>query len=328
MAALGPYLRDLRERRGLSLEEMARATRVATRYLEALEADDFRALPAPAFTKGFIRAWCQAVGADPAEALARYQPHAGPEHPRPAAPAVDATAKAHAQARANNRGTILVSFVLLVVLGVALFAVTLVLQSDRDRIDRRANLEPARSGAGAPSASPGEEAGGPESQHAVLAPHQSTAVAGRSVDATEKSGSRPIVPTTTGPAVPAPPTKSSPSTAPPPPTTASSSPGATSAPAPALGAAPPVVLGAVTSPYRLVARVIEPTWIRVRTVEGRFTEETIPAGEVREWVSSAPFVLTVGNAGGVTLELNGRPLPPLGERGAVIPRLVIPPTGQ
>jgi cytoskeleton protein RodZ len=77
-----------------------------------------------------------------------------------------------------------------------------------------------------------------------------------------------------------------------------------------------------------VARVAEPTWVRVRTEDGRFTEETIPAGEVREWVSNAPFVLTVGNAGGITLELNGRVLPPLGRRGAVISRLVIPPPHQ
>jgi hypothetical protein len=62
--------------------------------------------------------------------------------------------------------------------------------------------------------------------------------------------------------------------------------------------------------------------------EGRSTEETIPAGETREWISNSPFVLTVGNAGGIALELNGRPLPPLGARGAVISRLVIPPTQQ
>jgi hypothetical protein len=77
-------------------------------------------------------------------------------------------------------------------------------------------------------------------------------------------------------------------------------------------------------PYRLVARVSEATWVRVRTEDGWSTEETIPAGEVREWVSTTPFVLTVGNAGGIALELNGRPLPPLGPRGAVVSRLVVP----
>jgi hypothetical protein len=83
--------------------------------------------------------------------------------------------------------------------------------------------------------------------------------------------------------------------------------------------------GGAVSPYRLVARTSEATWIRVRTEDGRSSEENVPAGEVREWVSDRPFVLTIGNAGGVTFELNGRPLPPLGGSGAVIPRLVLPP---
>src|SRR5262249_61748164 len=66
-------------------------------------------------------------------------------------------------------------------------------------------------------------------------------------------------------------------------------------------------------------------WIRVRTEDGRFTEETVPAGQVREGVSNGPFVLTIGNAGGVSFELNGRVLPALGPSGAVISRLRLPP---
>jgi cytoskeleton protein RodZ len=74
-----------------------------------------------------------------------------------------------------------------------------------------------------------------------------------------------------------------------------------------------------------VVRASEPTWVRVRTEDGRLVEETIPAGQSREWVSNGPFTLTLGNAGGVSLELNGRPLPPLGASGAVVSRIVLPP---
>jgi hypothetical protein len=84
-------------------------------------------------------------------------------------------------------------------------------------------------------------------------------------------------------------------------------------------------LGGLASPYRLVARTLESTWLRVRTDDGRATEETIPAGEIREWISNRPFVLTIGNAAGVALELNGHKLPPLGGRGVVINRLTLPP---
>ncbi len=73
---------------------------------------------------------------------------------------------------------------------------------------------------------------------------------------------------------------------------------------------------------------MEATWIRVRMEDGRTVEETIPAGQTREWFSSGPLTLTVGNAGGVKLELNGRALPPLGPSGVVIPRLVLPTESQ
>ena len=92
---------------------------------------------------------------------------------------------------------------------------------------------------------------------------------------------------------------------------------------PAPAAALPTLAG-VAAPYRLVARTTEATWIRVRTEDGRSSEETVPPGEVREWVSNRPFVLTIGNAGGVSFELNGRPLPLFGRSGEVITRLVLP----
>jgi len=304
MASLGPYLRDLRERRGLSLEEMARATRVATRYLEALEAEDLRALPAPTFTKGFIRAWCQTAGVDAGEALARYHEVIGQTPITPPGPAPGDDREP--PARARSRGTVLVSFVLLVVLGGALFAVTLVLQSSRDRGIRSAGDLAARPVAAVPGAPPAGAAVDPPT---AVAPVEPSAAARPPAPGREsKDAARPglVAPPAGAPAPPSGPA-------------VSASPRST----PALAAAP-----GVTAPYRLVARAVEPTWLRVRTDDGRETEETLGAGESREWVSDGPFVLSVGNAGGVTLELNGRALPALGARGAVISRLVIPPTGQ
>jgi cytoskeleton protein RodZ len=86
-------------------------------------------------------------------------------------------------------------------------------------------------------------------------------------------------------------------------------------------------LTSVSAPYRLIARTTAPTWLRVRTDDGRQVDETIPAGQVREWISNRPFTLTIGNAGGLKLELNGRTLPALGAPGAVITRLVVPSEG-
>jgi cytoskeleton protein RodZ len=305
MASLGSFLRESRQRRGLGLEEMARATRVAARYLEALETDDFAALPAPVFTKGFIRAYCQTLGLDPDDALTRYHEQTGEpvvmpgKEPAPPREMADTS---------RSRGTVLVSFVLLVVLGAALFGVTLALQPGRE--GRRARpVPPDRTVESVPAAAPAVPAEPPVPSASASA---------------EPPAAPPVTPRVAAtPSVPAPtaPSAGGRSTTPPP------------APQPAgrSGEAGSQVVASVaptTVPYRLVARVSEPTWIRVRTDDGRSSEETIPAGQTREWVSSTPFVLTVGNAGGVTLELNGRTLPPLGASGAVIPRLIIPPAQQ
>ena len=113
-----------------------------------------------------------------------------------------------------------------------------------------------------------------------------------------------------------------------PPVPAASAPSAPPAVAAVSAPALEGLVGTVTSPYRLVARTNETTWIRVRTEDGRMVEENVPAGEIREWVSNRPFVLTIGNAGGVVFELNGRTLPPLGAKGTVIQRIVLPPDGR
>ena len=87
-------------------------------------------------------------------------------------------------------------------------------------------------------------------------------------------------------------------------------------------------MASANAPYRLIARTNEATWVRVRTDDGRqLTEETIPAGQVREWVSNRRFSVVVGNAAGVKLEFNGVTLPPLGPSRAVV-ELRLPPQSQ
>jgi len=325
MASVGSHLRGLRQQRGLSLEELSRATRVAPRYLEALESDRFSALPAPVFTRGFIRAYCQAVGASADDALARYDARDGVTAPPPRPPVSPGAPTPTAEPEPRSRSAVLVSFVLLVVLGGALFAVALLTQPAReDRADRRATGSDEATAsplsASAPSAATPPSASTPRSAE-PLPPALSSSTPSRAAGAVPSQSATPGQPST-----PAAPTSTGAPTA-----------GAAPAGAAATGEAPrttsppawlpdvQAATGGVASPYRLVARVSEPTWIRVRTEDGRSTEETIPAGQVREWVSNRPFVLTLGNAGGVTLELNGRTLPPLGPSGAVVSRIVLPP---
>jgi cytoskeleton protein RodZ len=308
MASVGAYLRELRVKRGLSLDELSRLTRVAPRYLDALENDTFTALPAPVFTRGFIRAYCQAVGSSPEEALARYDGREGRET-APAAPvahraSTPPSSSGSTEGEPRARSAILVSFVLLVVLGVALFAVALVTQPAREQ---RAESPPPLE-APVPAAPP----------VAAITPAPDSPARPMPAPAAKPGPVKPPEPVR--------PTPPAGAAAPPLPPVVPPAPVAP----PGSRAWIPQVQSATTgvsTPYRLVARVSEPTWIRVRTEDGRTTEETVPAGAMREWVSNRPFVITIGNAGGVSFELNGRPLPSFGASGTVISGLVLPPEG-
>ncbi|MDI1296510.1 MAG: DUF4115 domain-containing protein [bacterium] len=60
----GAKLRVAREAAGLSLQDIATRTRIAQRQLEAIERDDYAALPGIPYAVGFARAYARAVGLD------------------------------------------------------------------------------------------------------------------------------------------------------------------------------------------------------------------------------------------------------------------------
>ena len=55
-SSLGEFLRLERERRGITIEQVASATKVSVRLLHSLEADQYSELPAKPFVRGFV-AW-------------------------------------------------------------------------------------------------------------------------------------------------------------------------------------------------------------------------------------------------------------------------------
>jgi cytoskeletal protein RodZ len=248
MSSLGIRLRELRLAKGVSLDDIARSTRVGKRHLEALESDDLRELPSPVFVKGFIRAYCEFLETSPDEALGLYREVSG-EIVKP-----ERLQNATLSPPSRRFGPLMVSLILFVALGASLFALRLGLKSS------------------------------PRPAPAVSAPARSSQQSVPSATPTAVGSA------TTVPAQPAP--------------------------------GPSVDPG--TSAQRLVIRAVELTWIRVQVDEGQVTEELMQVGAVREWTAARKFVLTVGNAGGLEVDLNGRRIPPLGAKGAVIQRLVLP----
>ena len=72
MPSFGAKLKQQREQRGISLDEISGSTKISTRMLHALEEDHFDQLPGGIFNKGFIRAYARVLGMDEDEVIADY----------------------------------------------------------------------------------------------------------------------------------------------------------------------------------------------------------------------------------------------------------------
>src|SRR5262249_62316511 len=65
----GSKLRAARERKGVSLREIANATKISVRALDALERNDISHLPGGIFSRSFVRAYAVQTGLDPDETV-------------------------------------------------------------------------------------------------------------------------------------------------------------------------------------------------------------------------------------------------------------------
>jgi len=138
LASFGEELRREREIRGISLKEIADATKISKRFLEAIERNDHKTLPAPVFTRGFVREYARYVGLNTEDMVNRYNFAAAsddriekppPLEKYPQTPVRDITPKPAPKrgippvyARVN-RNLIAVAFIAVALAGVAWWAV-------------------------------------------------------------------------------------------------------------------------------------------------------------------------------------------------------------
>ncbi len=85
MFEIGSTLRQARERRRLSFDQVEAETKIRTRYLRALEEEQFDILPGPTYVKGFLRTYAEYLNLDGQlfvdEFNSRYfDPFIDPEH--------------------------------------------------------------------------------------------------------------------------------------------------------------------------------------------------------------------------------------------------------
>jgi cytoskeleton protein RodZ len=69
---IGSKLREARDRRGVTLREIANATKIPMGVLEALERNDITRLPGGIFGRAFVRSYAVEVGLDPEETIKEF----------------------------------------------------------------------------------------------------------------------------------------------------------------------------------------------------------------------------------------------------------------
>jgi cytoskeleton protein RodZ len=176
---VGSELRQTRERQGLSLQQISNSTKVSLRVLQAIEASDESRLPAPVFTRSFVKTYAALIGLEPDETSRRYfeqfvplQTAPTPEPPREA---TEPTGRFILHGLQGRFGTVAVLFL------VGLTAFALAARNARrarsgapaladPAIVSAAGLSPARASQPAAVGTSGQMAAPPQSLHLTIAP--------------------------------------------------------------------------------------------------------------------------------------------------------------
>ena len=67
--SVGEILQRARSDRGGTIDEASRVTKIPRRYLEALEQENYEVLPAPVYTRGFLRSYAGYLGLEPGKLM-------------------------------------------------------------------------------------------------------------------------------------------------------------------------------------------------------------------------------------------------------------------
>lgn len=293
--SFGRYLKSVRLEKGISLDEIAAATRISGETLLSIEDEDHEKLPAAVFIKGFIRSYAKKVGADGELAVHRFEASLATFE----ATALQQSERMRSQQVFWPRLAIGLFLLAAIVLG-SIYALSI------GKIDSQEQPPETSPGASlqAPPAAP------PSAPHAAPLP-ESTPAEKSDVD---------IAPTPPA-AVPSPPAEM-PSPAPeiPSPVSVPLSPAA--APEPPLAGAPPDETPPSVVPddmkQRLLIDTVEETWLKVIIDGMRTREYMLKPGDRLQLEAQKGFNLLIGNAAGIAMQLNGKTVPVDGKSGQVI----------
>lgn len=279
--SVGLVLRQARESRQMSVADVAQLLKISYRQVDALESDNWDALPGQTFVLGFIRNYARLLHLDATPLLQQIKAAQTPDNPNIVLP--EASAASLPQPGQGKRRDLAAVAGAALMVGVAVAAYFLV---PADFWQSAPEPEPVAETAAAeaepeqafPPAVPAE---GNSSEAAATGAPEQTPVA--------------VVPPAAA-AAPAP--------------VAPAAPAAVATPAP-VTVSPPAPSGAVAAGQaRFKFRFEQPSWVEVKDKSGQIVfSQLSPAGSEREVEGVPPFSLVVGNASHVKLTYKGRDVP-------------------
>jgi len=281
--SVGEFFRQVRETKGLTLDEVAIKTRIHPEYLKALEESNFAKLPEQVFAKGFVRSYARSLGLDEDDAMRRfavsagtfYDKHEERERLRQQQVEDERKRKANRKAVIAAAGVAVLGLVLLLTREQGPVSVMRPAEPDAPRVktereaDRRSKTETA----------PADNVPKPQAPApAATAPGQSG-----------KPASLPTRATTSDPL-----------------------------------AGLPIDGGAAADTEMVLAlEASELSWVVIQTDDASPHEALLRPGDKLTWKAQEKFALTIGNAGGIRGELNGKAMAPFGPKGRVVRDIVI-----
>lgn len=281
--SVGEFFRQVRETKGLTLDEVAIKTRIHPEYLKALEESNFARLPEQVFAKGFVRSYARSLGLDEEDAMRRFTISAGTFYNKH-----EERERLRQQHEEDERKRKANRKVVIAAAGVAVLGLVLLLTREQ----------------------------GPVSEMRPAEPEATRAKATRETDRRGKAESAPsdqgAKPQAAAPAASAPAQSEKPASMPAPATTSD----------PLAGL--PIQSGSSEEGELVLAlEATELSWVVVQTDDASPHEALLRPGDKLTWKAQEKFALTVGNAGGIKGELNGKALAPFGPKGRVVRDIVI-----
>ncbi len=303
MESVGEFFRQVRETKGLTVDEVASKTRIRSDFVKALEDGNFAKLPDQVFARGFVRSYARSLGLDEEDAIHRFIQSAGAFYEKQ-----DERERLRVRQAEEERKRQANRKAVAVAIGIAVLTLIFLLSREQSSVLRRTSPDlpvPKRSVAASKEASETMPSALPELPPITPKAPETAAAASKSLAETVRPAEE-----TTPPSTAAKPAETVSTVSP-----ASDGPlGGISLEGGGGGADGQLVLD---------LEATELSWVVVQIDNGSPQEALLRPGEKAHWKGQDQFILTLGNAGGVKAQLNGKPQKPFGPSGKVARDIVL-----